>query len=179
MEIKSHSITKIGLILTTNLMSISLNVVSIAFVFCASFSRCAIRCLIRFILTRCSDRVPVISVVGSAGGSFTVAASIAWACRIAATGIEDNGAWGGGGGGLGVGGAAVDGAAVGGEGGGGGGGVASVAGGEGGGGLGSAATASFFFAGAGAPPPAKRHLHLLPCWNSKPKEDRYSVSFIR
>jgi len=30
-------------------MSISLNVVSIAQVFCASLSRCAIRCLIRFI----------------------------------------------------------------------------------------------------------------------------------
>jgi hypothetical protein len=145
-------------------MSISLNVVSIAFVFWASFSRCAIRCLIRFILTRCSDRVPVISVVGSAGGNLTVAASIAWACRIAATGIDDNGAWGGGGGGLDVGGAAVDGAA------GGGGGTALAAGGEGGGGLGSAATASFFFGGAGAPPPAKRHLHSLPCWNSKPKK---------
>jgi hypothetical protein len=49
-----------------------------------------------------------------------------------------------------------------------------------GGGLGSAATVSFFFAGAGAPPPAKRHLHLLLCWNSKPKEDRYrnSISFV-
>lgn len=33
------------------LISISLNVVSIALVFCASFNRCAILCLILFILT--------------------------------------------------------------------------------------------------------------------------------
>lgn len=125
-----------------------------AFVFCASLRRCAIRCLIRFILTRCSDRVPVISEVGSAGGSFTVAASIAWACLMAATGIEDIGAWGGGRGG---------GSAA--AGGGGEGGATSAAGGAdgggGGGGLGSAATASFFFAGAGAAPPATRRVNLF------------------
>ena len=126
-----------------------------AFVFCASLRRCAIRCLIRFIFTRCSDRVPVISEVGSAGGSFTVAASIAWACLMAATGIEDIGAWGGGGGGRGGGAAAAGG------GGGAEGGATSAdgggdGGGGGGGGLGSAATASVFFAGAGAAPPATR-----------------------
>lgn len=60
--------------------------VNIAAVFWASFKRCAIRSLIRFILTRCSVLVPVISLVGSWGGSFTVAVSKDCACLIAATG---------------------------------------------------------------------------------------------
>lgn len=44
------------------------------------------RSRIRFILTRCSVLVPVISLVGSWGGSFTVAVSKDCACLIAATG---------------------------------------------------------------------------------------------
>ena len=52
-------------------MSSSLNVVSMALVFCASLSLWAIFILILFILTLCSDRVPAISVVGSAGGMRT------------------------------------------------------------------------------------------------------------
>lgn len=67
-----------------------------ALTFCASFSREAIFCLILFILTLCSVRVPVISFVGSWGGTFTVAASKDWAWRIAATGIEVSGGFGGG-----------------------------------------------------------------------------------
>lgn len=51
-------------------MSISLNVVNIAFVFCASFKRDAIFRRIRFILTRCSDRVPLISREKSCGGTW-------------------------------------------------------------------------------------------------------------
>lgn len=43
------------------LISISLKVVSMALVFCASFNRAAIFSRMRFILTRCSVRVPVIS----------------------------------------------------------------------------------------------------------------------
>lgn len=45
----------------SHLISISLNVVNIAFVFWASFKRDAIFNRMRFIFTRCSVRVPVIS----------------------------------------------------------------------------------------------------------------------
>lgn len=51
-------------------MSISLNVVSMALVFCASFNLSAIFNRILFIFTLCSDRVPVISLVGSDGGNY-------------------------------------------------------------------------------------------------------------
>merc|ERR1719233_56267 len=57
------------------LISNSLKVVSMALVFCASLSLLAIFSLIRFILTLCSDLVPAISVVGSAGGSLTTGAA--------------------------------------------------------------------------------------------------------
>merc|ERR1719445_117171 len=57
------------------LMSSSLNVVNMAFVFWASFRRLAIFILILFILTRCSDLVPAMLVVGSAGGIFTTGAA--------------------------------------------------------------------------------------------------------
>lgn len=136
-------------------MSKSLNVVNIAFTFCASLRRAAIRCRILFILTRCSVLVPLISDVGSAGGSLTVAASIAWAWRIAATGMVEAGAAGGGGagfGGVGGEGAAADGG--GGGGGGGSGGAAAEDGGGGGGGVGSATCTFGFGAAAVAPPPA-------------------------
>merc|ERR1719187_232828 len=49
-------------------MSSSLKVVSMALVFCASFNLEAIFSLILFIFTLCSERVPAISLVGSAGG---------------------------------------------------------------------------------------------------------------
>merc|ERR1719470_340458 len=57
------------------LMSNSLKVVSMALVFWASFNLLAIFRRMRFILTRCSDLVPAISVVGSAGGSLTTGAA--------------------------------------------------------------------------------------------------------
>lgn len=87
-------------------ISISLNVVNIALTFCASFNLDAIFNRILFILTLCSVLVPVISFVGSWGGTLTVAASKDWACRIAATGIWLTGAaagLGGGGGAAGFG----------------------------------------------------------------------------
>lgn len=107
----------------------------------------AIFSLIRFILTRCSDLVPAISLVGSAGGMRTIGAAPApapggggGALRMAATGIEAFGSVGG----LGAGGGA-DGIwppeAAGGGGGGGGGGAA-------------AGGASAGFLGAAAPPVA-------------------------
>lgn len=95
-------------------ISISLNVVNIALTFCASFNLDAIFNRILFILTLCSVLVPVISFVGSWGGTLTVAASKDWACRIAATGIWLTGAaagLGGGGGAAGFGGAVGVGAA--------------------------------------------------------------------
>merc|ERR1719228_1143250 len=130
------------------LMSNSLKVVNIALVFCASFSLLAIFRRIRFILTRCSDLVPAISLVGSAGGSLTTGAA-------PADGRGGNGAGGGGGrlaigaAGLGGGGGGVDGigaAAAAAGGGGGGGGAAAAAG--------SGAGAAAGFGAAGAPPPA-------------------------
>ena len=66
-------------------MSSSLNVVSMAQVFWASFSVLAIFCLIRFILTLCSDLVPAISLVGSAGGTRTIGAGPV-ACAAAGEG---------------------------------------------------------------------------------------------
>merc|ERR1719318_2299283 len=57
------------------LMSNSLKVVSMALVFWASFNLLAILRRMRFIFTRCSDLVPAISVVGSAGGSLTTGAA--------------------------------------------------------------------------------------------------------
>merc|ERR1719187_2568150 len=71
------------------LMSNSLKVVSIALVFWASFSLLAIFSLILFILTRCSDLVPAICVVGSAGGILTTGAA-------PAVGLGGIGAGGGG-----------------------------------------------------------------------------------
>lgn len=65
-----------------------------ALTFWASFSLEAIFSRILFILTRCSVLVPVISLAGSCGGSFTVAASRVCACRIAATGIWARGGLG-------------------------------------------------------------------------------------
>lgn len=126
-------------------MSISLKVVSIALTFCASFSRWAIRSRMRFILTLCSVRVPLISDVGSAGGSLTVAASSVWAWRIAATGMEDIGADGGGGAGRGGGGGGAAAAAAG----GGGGAAAAGVGGGGGGAAAAAGLASAFLAPPG------------------------------
>merc|ERR1712110_1356455 len=86
------------------LMSSSLKVVSMAFVFCASFSLLAIFCLILFILTQCSDLVPAICVVGSAGGSLTTGAAPAAGLggRGAGGGVTVLGAAGMGGGGGGV-----------------------------------------------------------------------------
>lgn len=82
----------------THLISISLKVVNIALTFWASFNLCAIFNRILFILTRCSVLVPVISLVGSWGGTLTVAASRPWACLIAATGMLVIGCcWGDGG----------------------------------------------------------------------------------
>merc|ERR550519_97791 len=129
-------------------MSNSLKVVNMALVFWASFSLLAIFRRIRFILTRCSDLVPAISLVGSAGGSLTTGAA-------PADGRGGNGAGGGGGrlaigaAGLGGGGGGVDGigaAAAAAGGGGGGGGAAAAAG--------SGAGAAAGFGAAGAPPPA-------------------------
>merc|ERR1719285_1173979 len=86
-------------------MSSSLKVVSIALVFWASLSRAAILRRILFILTLCSDRVPAISFVGSAGGILITgwAPAAGWRGGIGwAGGRADIGAFGGGGGGGGV-----------------------------------------------------------------------------
>merc|ERR1719369_2466231 len=72
------------------LMSNSLKVVNIALVFCASFNLLAIFIRMRFIFTLCSDLVPAISLVGSAGGNLTTGAA-------PAVGRGGNGAGGGGG----------------------------------------------------------------------------------
>merc|ERR1719315_127062 len=126
------------------LMSNSLKVVNIALVFCASFNLLAIFIRMRFIFTLCSDLVPAISLVGSAGGSLTTGAA-------PADGRGGNGAGGGGGrlaigaAGLGGGGGGVDGtAAAAGGGGGGGGGAAAI--------TGSGAGAAAGLGAAGAPP---------------------------
>lgn len=76
----------------THLMSTSLKVVNIAYVFCASLSRCAMRCLIRFILTRVSARSPVTAC--SAGMLFGVPKGVTWISDI---GLELAGPDGGGG----------------------------------------------------------------------------------
>merc|ERR1719191_2689622 len=106
------------------LMSNSLKVVSIALVFWASFSLLAIFSLILFILTRCSDLVPAICVVGSAGGILTTGAA-------PADGL----------GGIGAGGGVTFLAAAGAGGGGGGGGEAAAGGGGATGSAGAAAAA--------------------------------------
>merc|ERR1719449_377457 len=102
------------------LMSSSLKVVSMALVFCASFSLLAIFILILFILTRCSDLVPAMAEVGSAGGILTTGAAPA-AGRGgmgAGGGVTFLGAAGMGGGGGGVAGIGAAAAATGGGGGG-------------------------------------------------------------
>merc|ERR1719300_290572 len=63
-----------------------------ALVFWASLRRLAIFCLILFILTLCSDLVPAMALVGSAGGILTTGAA-------PADGLGGAGAGGGGGGG--------------------------------------------------------------------------------
>ena len=108
-------------------MSSSLKVVSMALVFCASLSLCAIFSRIRFILTLCSERVPAISFVGSSGGILTMGAgpeaadaAAAGVGRMADTGVSERGAVGiGGAGGGAVGAGPADSAAGGGGGGGG------------------------------------------------------------
>lgn len=121
------------------LMSISLKVVSIAQVFWASFKRAAIFWRMRFILTRCSERVPKIWREPSTGGTFT------WATAGLTAAGGGAAARGGGGGGRAPGG--------------GGGGGGRAAGGGGGGALPApgpaagfgAAGAAGFGGGAGAP----------------------------
>ena len=97
-----------------------------AVVFCASLSRFATVSRIRFILTRCSERVPAISFVGSSGGILTMGAgpeaadAASGAGRMADTGVSERGAVGmGGAGGGAVGTGPADDAAGGGGGGGG------------------------------------------------------------
>merc|ERR1719391_619386 len=103
---------------------------------------------IRFIFTLCSDRVPAISLVGSAGGIRTTGAAPGWGRGgIGGGGGRDAigaaGIGGGGGGEVGMGAAA---AAAG--GGGGGGGAAAAGSGA------AAAGSAFLAAGAASPPPA-------------------------
>merc|ERR1712123_564888 len=93
------------------LMSSSLKVVSMALVFCASFNLLAIFRRMRFIFTRCSDLVPAISLVGSAGGSLTTGEAPAMG-RGGMAGIGAAAAAGGGGGGGGATAAAGAGAAA-------------------------------------------------------------------
>merc|ERR1719220_3134280 len=86
-------------------MSSSLKVVNIALVFCASFSLLAIFILILFILTLCSDLVPAILLVGSAGGIRSTGAAPAAGALGGiggGGGLAANGAAGLGGGGGGV-----------------------------------------------------------------------------
>ena len=101
----------------------------------ASFNRDAIFILILFIFTRCSDLVPAISLVGSAGGIRTIGAAPTASTGgggvglIAATGVVAAGPGGGMGAAGGVEGIApAVGIAAGGGGGGGGGGGAAAAG---------------------------------------------------
>merc|ERR1719309_829755 len=117
------------------LMSNSLKVVNIALVFCASFNLLAIFIRMRFIFTLCSDLVPAISLVGSAGGNLTTGAA-------PADGRGGKGA-GSGGGRL-----AIGAAGLGGGGGGGGGGGAAAAAAV----TGSGADAAAGLGAAGAPP---------------------------
>lgn len=85
-------------------MSTSLKVVSMAHVFCASFKRAAIFRRMRFILTRCSERVPVILLEGSPDGAAAgAAAGLAAGGGAAATAGAGAGAGAGGGGGAGAG----------------------------------------------------------------------------
>ena len=142
------------------LMSSSLKVVNIALVFWASLSLLAIFILILFILTRCSDRVPAMLLVGSAGGSRTTGAAPTEGRGGSGTGggrdaIGAVGLGGGGGGAVGMGAAAA-----GGGGGGGGGGAAAA--------TGSGAGAAVGFA-AGAPPaPSFSFSNFIPGWTVEP-----------
>merc|ERR1719153_1527070 len=137
------------------LMSNSLKVVNIASVFCASFNLLAIFIRMRFIFTLCSDLVPAISLVGSAGGNLTTGAA-------PADGRGGKGAGGGGGrlaigaAGLGGGGGGVEGIAAAGGGGGGGGGAAAAAA-----ITGSGADAAAGLGAAGAPPASSFNFRSL------------------
>merc|ERR1719153_271195 len=137
------------------LMSNSLKVVNIALVFCASFNLLAIFIRMRFIFTLCSDLVPAISLVGSAGGNLTTGAA-------PADGRGGKGAGGGGGrlaigaAGLGGGGGGVEGIAAAGGGGGGGGGAAAAAA-----ITGSGADAAAGLGAAGAPPASSFNFRSL------------------
>merc|ERR1719312_2123585 len=152
------------------LMSNSLKVVSMALVFCASLRRLAIFCLILFILTLCSDLVPAMALVGSAGGNLTTGAA-------PAVGLGGIGAGGGitflgaagiggtGGGVVGIGAAAA-------AGGGGGGGAAAAGG---GGATGSAGAAAAAALGVGAPPaPSLSFSNLVPGETVAPSSTRSS-----
>merc|ERR1719312_47542 len=153
------------------LMSNSLKVVSIALVFCASLRRLAIFCLILFILTLCSDLVPAMALVGSAGGILTTGAA-------PADGLGGIGAGGGvtflgaagiggtGGGVVGIGAAAAA------AGGGGGGGGAAAAG--GGGAAGSAGAAAAGLALGAPPPPSFSFRSLVPGDTVAPSSTRSS-----
>merc|ERR1719362_1853554 len=146
-------------------MSSSLKVVNIALVFCASFSLLAIFILILFILTRCSDLVPEMPEVGSAGGILTTgAAPAAGRGGIGAGGgvtfLGAAGIGGAGGGVLGMGAAAAAG--------GGGGGAAAA---------GAATSGAAGLAAAGAPPPAPSFIlrSLVPGDTVAPSSTRSSV----
>ena len=153
------------------LMSNSLKVVNMALVFCASFNRPAIFCLIRFILTRCSDLVPAISLVGSAGGIRTTGAAPAAGAaggggggRMAATGVEATGSVGGLGAAGGAAGMAPAAGAAGAAGGGGGGGAAA----------GSAAAAGLGLAGAAPPAPTLILTSFIPGFTVLPSSTKSS-----
>merc|ERR1719362_1611247 len=145
-------------------MSSSLKVVNIALVFCASFSLLAIFILILFILTRCSDLVPEMPEVGSAGGILTTgAAPAAGRGGIGAGGgvtfLGAAGIGGAGGGVLGMG-------------------AAAAAGGGGAAAAGAAATSGAAgLAAAGAPPPAPSFIlrSLVPGDTVAPSSTRSSV----
>merc|ERR1719468_509482 len=126
-----------------------------ALVFCASFSLLAIFILILFILTRCSDLVPDMPEVGSAGGILTTGAAPA-----------------AGRGGIGAGGGVtfLGAAGIGGAGGGGGGGAAAA-------GVGAATSGAAGLAAAGAAPPAPSFIlrSLVPGDTVAPSSTRSSV----
>merc|ERR1719362_999827 len=147
-------------------MSSSLKVVNIALVFCASFSLLAIFILILFILTRCSDLVPEMPEVGSAGGILTTgAAPAAGRGGIGAGGgVTFLGAAGMGGAGAGVLGMGAAAAA-------GGGGAAAA------GAAGAATSGAAGLAAAGAPPPAPSFIlrSLVPGDTVAPSSTRSSV----
>merc|ERR550519_3278511 len=137
-----------------------------ALVFWASFSLLAIVSLILFILTRCSDLVPAICDVGSAGGIFTTGAAPAAGLGGigAGGGVTFLGAAGIGGRGGGVAGMAAAAAA----GGGGGGGGAAAAG---------AGASAAGLGGGGAPPaPSVSLRSLVPGDTVAPSSTRSSAT---